>query len=62
MLFYKDFQSDVACLYCNASRFKPKSITKRMLKEVPASMLFYFPIILRLQRLYASMRSAEHMR
>ncbi|PKU84351.1 hypothetical protein MA16_Dca002864 [Dendrobium catenatum] len=58
MLFYKDFQSDIACHYCNVPRFKPKSITKRKLKKVPASRLFYLPIISRLQRLYASMRSA----
>ncbi|PKU64865.1 hypothetical protein MA16_Dca019942 [Dendrobium catenatum] len=63
MLYYKDDAVEVFCRTCNAPRFKPYSgKQRRAKKDVSYSHLFYLPIILRLQRLYASMSSAGHMR
>ena len=61
MLFYKENSADVECKFCQAPRFKPKSRKQKKLKDVPYKRLFYLPITPRLQRLYASMRSARHM-
>ncbi|KAI0504324.1 hypothetical protein KFK09_015276 [Dendrobium nobile] len=63
MLYYKDDAAEVTCHICNAPRFKQNSgKQRRPKKDVPYSRLFYLPIIPRLQRLYASMSSADHMR
>ncbi|PKU74136.1 hypothetical protein MA16_Dca020112 [Dendrobium catenatum] len=63
MLYYKDEAAEVICRTCNAPRFKPNSRKQRRpKKDVSYSCLFYLPIIPRLQRLYASMSSAGHMR
>ncbi|PKU65335.1 hypothetical protein MA16_Dca001225 [Dendrobium catenatum] len=62
MLYFKEDIAETVCRHCNAPRFKPKSRNRRKQKDVPVSRMFYFPIIPRLQRLYASMRSAAHMR
>ncbi|PKU79447.1 hypothetical protein MA16_Dca000792 [Dendrobium catenatum] len=63
MLYYKDDAAKVIFHTCNAPRFKPNSGKQhRPKKDVPYSHLFYLPIIPRLQRLYASMSSAGHIR
>ncbi|KAI0516679.1 hypothetical protein KFK09_009356 [Dendrobium nobile] len=63
MLYYKDDAAEVTCHICNAPRFKQNSgKQRRPKKDVSYSRLFYLPIIPRLQRLYASMSSAGHMR
>ncbi|PKU71226.1 hypothetical protein MA16_Dca007222 [Dendrobium catenatum] len=63
MLYYKDDVAEVYCRTCNAPRFKSNSGKQnRQKKDVSYSHLFYLPIIPRLQRLYASMSSAGHMR
>ncbi|PKU62039.1 hypothetical protein MA16_Dca012148 [Dendrobium catenatum] len=62
MLYFKEDIAETVCRHCNAPRFKPKSRNRRKQKDVSVSKMFYFPIIPRLQRLYASMRSAAHMR
>ncbi|KAI0494048.1 hypothetical protein KFK09_024179 [Dendrobium nobile] len=63
MFYYKDDAAEVICRSCNAPRFKQNSgKQRRPKKDVSYSRLFYLPIIPRLQRLYASMSSAGHMR
>jgi hypothetical protein len=51
-----------ACLVCGHPRFKPKVGCSAKGKNVPFSMLRYFPIIPRLQRLYMSKSTAQYMR
>ncbi|PKU63661.1 hypothetical protein MA16_Dca016027 [Dendrobium catenatum] len=63
MLYYNDDAAEVYYRTCNAPRFKSNSRKNcRQKKDVSYSRLFYLPIIPRLQRLYASMSSAGHMR
>ncbi|PKU64714.1 hypothetical protein MA16_Dca026668 [Dendrobium catenatum] len=63
MLYYKDDAAELFFRTCNAPRFKPNSRKQRHLKkDVSYSRLFYLPIIPRLQQLYASKSSADHMR
>ena len=58
MIFYKDDESLTECKFCNSPRFDSKKRTK----NVPFRRMHYLPLIPRLQRLYASMSSAPHMR
>ena len=50
MLYYKENSDKNVCLVCKEPRFKPKTTTQH--KDVPYSVLRYFPIIPRLQPLY----------
>ncbi|XP_050211563.1 uncharacterized protein LOC126661740 [Mercurialis annua] len=51
------------CKVCNYARWKPMTHGKSTKRKanVPYSKMFYFPITLRLQRLYASKATARHM-
>ncbi|PKU80182.1 hypothetical protein MA16_Dca011927 [Dendrobium catenatum] len=63
MLYYKDDATEVFYRTCNAPEFKSNSRKQRRpKKDASYSCLFYLPIISRLQRLYASMSLAGHMR
>ncbi|XP_019158170.1 PREDICTED: uncharacterized protein LOC109154886 [Ipomoea nil] len=62
MLYYKSDINERHCKFCGEARFKPRPPTCARGKEVPKKMMHYLPLIPRLQRLYASQNSAEHMR
>jgi len=57
----KDPKVCSACLVCRHPRFKPKAGCSVKEKDVPFSVLRYFPIIPRLQRLYMSKSTAQYM-
>ena len=61
MLYYKEDVGLKECKFCGMLRFKPKRDGIGKYKDVPESRMFYFPIIPRLQRLYASTKTASHM-
>ena len=60
MLFNKDDATLENCKFCNQARYKKVTNVKR--KKVPVKTMHYLTLIPRLNRLYASMRSALHMR
>jgi hypothetical protein len=62
MLYYKEDAELKECKFCGMLRFKPKRDGIGKYKDVPESQMFYFPIIPRLQRLYASTKTRRHMR
>jgi hypothetical protein len=62
MLYYKDDNKLSECKFCYAPRFIPRKTGIGKYKDVPAKRMFYFPIIPRLQRLYASTESAAEMK
>ncbi|RDY00010.1 hypothetical protein CR513_16860, partial [Mucuna pruriens] len=62
MLYYKDDSTLRQCKFCEKPRYKARNVSKKNSKDVPYKRLHYLPLIPRLQRLYASVRSAEHMR
>ncbi|XP_050876180.1 uncharacterized protein LOC127079866 [Lathyrus oleraceus] len=62
MLYYKDDSNLSECKFCNAPRFIPRKTGMGKYKDIPVKRMFYFPIIPRLQRLYASTESASEMR
>ncbi|CAJ2636394.1 unnamed protein product, partial [Trifolium pratense] len=61
MLYYKDDSKLSECKFCYAPRFIPRRTGMGKYKDVPAKRMFYFPIVPRLQRLYASTESAAEM-
>ncbi|XP_059294442.1 uncharacterized protein LOC132047411 [Lycium ferocissimum] len=61
MLYYKADKDMTECKFCKEPRYK-ECVHKKDSKKVPHKTMHYLPLITRLQRLYASMRSAEHMR
>ncbi|WMV15129.1 hypothetical protein MTR67_008514 [Solanum verrucosum] len=58
MLFYKTDSELENCKFCGHTRYKRTPAGKM----VPVQAMHYLPLIPRLKRLYASMRSAPHMR
>ncbi|XP_004505399.1 uncharacterized protein [Cicer arietinum] len=62
MLYYKDDNKLSECKKIHSPRFIPRRTGMGKYKDVPAKRMFYFPIIPRLQRLYASTESAAEMR
>ena len=60
MLFYGQDKDEKVCKWCQHPRYKPQE-DRSTSKLTPWKKLWYFSIIPRLKRLYASMRSAEHM-
>ena len=62
MLYYKADADKSACSICHHDRFKPKRGDHSKKKDVPYKSLRYFPITLRLQRMYMSSKTAQHMR
>lgn len=64
MLFWKQDENLDSCKVCNEPRWKPSrdsSLGKRI-KKVPKKVLRHFPLIPRLQKLYALENTAKNMR
>jgi len=61
ILYYKDNKDRRDCPKCGKPRYKPKRRRSGRQKDVPYKVLRYFPITPRLQRLYMSTKTAEHM-
>ena len=59
MLYWKEDIDRSQCKFCGLGRYEKK---KSNGKGVPFTRLHYLPIIPRLQRLYSSYATAEHMR
>nr|KYP48870.1 hypothetical protein KK1_029430 [Cajanus cajan] len=63
MLYYKGDSTLKEYKFCQKPRYKENlNACKKTSKFVPYKRIHYLPLIPRLQRLYASVRSAEHMR
>jgi hypothetical protein len=63
MLYWKCDDPHRECKFCGHPRYTQKSVRKgSKQKDIPFKRMYYFPITLRLQRLYASKTTAEHMR
>ena len=62
MLFYKEDANLDACKFCGYSRWKRQRSQWKNQNPLPYSRMHYLPLKPRLQRLYASRSSAEHMR
>ncbi|XP_076925784.1 uncharacterized protein LOC143588741 [Bidens hawaiensis] len=67
MLYTKEFKYDHKCFNCGASRYKRKNETDEVDDDVtknepPAKILWYFPIIPRLRRLFANEKEAKLLR
>jgi len=62
MLYYKEDIDLNECKFCGLLRYLPMKSQNKRYKRVPVKRMFYLPIIPRLQRLYASIESARHMR
>jgi len=61
MIYYKDDGGLTSCKFCQLDRFMPKKSGPGRYKNVPYAKMHYMPLIPRLQRLYASKSTAEHM-
>ncbi|XP_050238139.1 uncharacterized protein LOC126687627 [Mercurialis annua] len=63
MIYWGEDADLTHCKVCNYARWKPVTHGKSAKRKanVPYSKMFYFPITLRLQRLYASKATARHM-
>lgn len=62
LLYYKEDNTLTQCRVCEAARYVPRKNGMGKYKDVVVKRIFYFPIIHRLQRLYASKESAAQMR
>ncbi|KAL8120301.1 hypothetical protein AgCh_017459 [Apium graveolens] len=60
MLFYGDDKDNSCCRYCGISRYKDAK--EGGSNTIPRKVLRYFPLTTRLQRLYMSTRTVEHMK
>ena len=66
MLFYdnnngKNDSSLLQCKYCGQPRYRTKHPEQRQKKPIPLKSMFYLPIIPRLQRMFASIQTTQHM-
>ena len=59
MLYYLENAEMTECMTCRHSRYKPRTDREKTL--LAYKKLRYFPITPRLQRLFMSPRTAEHM-
>lgn len=62
ILYRKEYAQCTDCKFCNHPRWKPKRGSMGVEKNVPYARMHYLPLTPRLQRLYASKTTAEHMR
>ena len=72
MLYWGEDKDREECKRCHTSRWKPKSNDnarnaptdkkKKKKKKTPAKILRYFPVKPRLQRLFMSSKTVEHMK
>ncbi|KAM3281368.1 hypothetical protein P3S67_028389 [Capsicum chacoense] len=62
MLYWGDDDEHLtSCKFCSKPRYK-RCVVSRKRKLIPYKKMYYFPLILRLQRLYASCATAADMR
>ncbi|XP_076956404.1 uncharacterized protein LOC143631566 [Bidens hawaiensis] len=67
MLFRNEFEKSHKCVTCGASRYKCKNETGEydddlMKNRAPAKLLWYFPVIPRLKRLFANANESKLLR
>ena len=68
ILYRGEYENLDSCPVCNACRYKiPRDDTgdvkrMRVKKRVPAKVMWYFPLILRLKRLFMNKTNAKSMR
>ena len=69
MLYSKEHANAIECIVCGVSRWKSSDAHRTdefnqssKKKKFPAKVLRYFPLKLRLQRLYMSSKTASHMK
>ncbi|XP_058731844.1 uncharacterized protein LOC131603526 isoform X1 [Vicia villosa] len=62
LLYIKEDSTLTECRVCGAARYVPRKSGMGKYKDVAVKRMFYFPIIPRLQRLFASKESAAQMR
>ena len=60
MLYYKSDDSATQCKFCLEERYSSESLGRK--KKVARKQLWFLPLIPRLQRLYASQKTAKAMR
>ncbi|KAL3373510.1 hypothetical protein AABB24_005474 [Solanum stoloniferum] len=61
MLYWGDDEHLTSCTFCGHERYK-RCVGSRMRKLVPYKKMYYFPLIPRLQKLYASHATTVDMR
>ncbi|XP_012841495.1 PREDICTED: uncharacterized protein LOC105961778 [Erythranthe guttata] len=61
ILYYKENEELNLCPIFGHSRYKPKRRGDKKQKDIPHKILRYFPLTPRLQRLYLSSKTSEHM-
>ncbi|KAI9087420.1 hypothetical protein K1719_030560 [Acacia pycnantha] len=61
MLYYKDDAELTSCKFCGDDRYIVVGKGKKMTRHA-LSKMWYFPLVPRLRRLYASEQTAAHMR
>ena len=62
ILYRKEFEHLTTCPTCGNSRWKVDVQKNKIYENVPANVLWYFPIIPRMKRLFQSMTTAQHLR
>ena len=62
ILYYKEHGNKIVCSICSHPRYKPtRNICGTMEKDISYKVLRYLPLTRRLQRLYMSLKTTEHM-
>ena len=61
MLYYKNDEALTKCKFCNKLRYCAKTIGTSNKNPVPIKVMFYLPVISRLQKMFASMQTASQM-
>ncbi|GKC87619.1 reverse transcriptase domain-containing protein [Tanacetum coccineum] len=62
LLYWKNDKDLIACRTCGTSRWKVDNKTKKVYENIPAKVMWYFPIIPRLQRLFKIESISEDLR
>ncbi|GKD51756.1 putative transposon, En/Spm-like protein [Tanacetum coccineum] len=62
LLYWKNDKDLTACRTCRTSRWKVDNKTKKVYENIPAKVMWYFPIIPRLQRLFKIESISEDLR
>ncbi|GJU31929.1 putative transposase-associated domain-containing protein [Tanacetum coccineum] len=62
LLYWKDDKDLTACQTCGISRWKVDNKTHKVYENIPAKVMWYFPIIPRLQRLFKIRSISEDLR
>ncbi|XP_050125656.1 uncharacterized protein LOC126602863 [Malus sylvestris] len=62
MIYWKDTAELTVCSVCGESRYKNVNEDDGSRKKIATKVMWYFPLKPRLQRLYMSKHTAEHMR